>query len=202
MNFVKIKLLVITLVMFAANSAFAALSYNVSVDTSAYDTTNGYLFFTYIPVNALDSTATVSNFKTDFSRLVASPEIQIDATSGNVTGQLPGTVTFQNLGGLNDYTHGITFGKPLSFDLTLANLVNGSAIGTSTFSLTLQDSNFNDLAKLFTVDLNADGIATSVVLDNSAIVTATPIPAAFWLLGSGLMGLVGMRRRKPEFMPV
>ena len=196
MNFLKITLLVIALVMFAANSAFASLSYNVSVDTSAYDTTNGYLFFTYVPVNALDSTATVSNFQTDFSRLAFSPETQIDATAGNVTGQLPGSVTFTNLGGLNDYTHGITFGKPLSFDLTLANLVNGSALGTSTFSLTLQDANFNDLAKLFTVDLNADGTAATVVLDNAATVTPTPIPAAFWLLGSGLMGLVGMRRRK------
>jgi hypothetical protein len=195
MNFLKIKLLVVALIMFAANSAFASLSYNVSVDTSAYNTTNGYLFFTYIPVNALDSTATVSNFQTDFSRLAASPETQIDATAGNVTGQLPGTVTFNNLGGLNDYTHGITFGKPLSFDLTLANLVNGSATGTSTFSLTLQDSNFNDLAKLFTVDLNANGTATPVVLDNKATVTPTPIPAAFWLLGSGLMGLVGIRRK-------
>ncbi|NVN98839.1 MAG: VPLPA-CTERM sorting domain-containing protein [Geobacteraceae bacterium] len=27
-------------------------------------------------------------------------------------------------------------------------------------------------------------------------VTATPIPAAAWLLGSGLLGLVGVRRRK------
>jgi hypothetical protein len=195
MNFLKIKLLVIAVIMFAASSAFASLSYNVSVDTSAYNTTNGYLFFTYIPVNALDSTATVSNFQTDFSRLAFSPETQIDATAGNVTGQLPGSVTFKNLGGMNDYTHGITFGKPLSFDLTLANAANGSAIGTSTFSLILQDSNFNDLAKLFTVDLNANGTATPVVLDNSTTVTPTPIPAAAWLLGSGLMGLVGLRRR-------
>ena len=196
MNFLKIKLLIITVIMFAANSAFASLSYNVSVDTSAYDTTNGYLFFTYVPVNALDSTATVSNFQTDFSRLAASPEAQIEETPGTVTGQLPGPVTFNNLGGLNDYTHGITFGKPLSFDLTLANLVDGSAIGTSTISLTLQDANFTDLAKLFTIDLNADGTAATVVLDNSATVTPTPIPAAFWLLGSGLAGLVGVRRRK------
>jgi len=32
-------------------------------------------------------------------------------------------------------------------------------------------------------------------LDN-VDVTPTPIPAAFWLLGSGLMGLAGIRRRK------
>jgi len=34
-------------------------------------------------------------------------------------------------------------------------------------------------------------------LDNVDVeATPTPIPAAFWLLGSGLMGLVGVRRRK------
>jgi hypothetical protein len=29
-------------------------------------------------------------------------------------------------------------------------------------------------------------------------VTPTPIPAAAWLLGSGLLGLVGIRRRKEK----
>lgn len=35
-------------------------------------------------------------------------------------------------------------------------------------------------------------LKSGVFLDN---VSATPIPGAFWLLGSGLLGLVGMRRR-------
>ena len=33
-------------------------------------------------------------------------------------------------------------------------------------------------------------------LNGSMILTAVPLPAAFWLLGSGLMGLVALSRRK------
>jgi hypothetical protein len=45
-----------------------------------------------------------------------------------------------------------------------------------------------------TIDVNPNG---AVVTNNSGVVTAnaTPIPAAAWLLGSGLMGLVGIRRK-------
>lgn len=39
---------------------------------------------------------------------------------------------------------------------------------------------------------NADG---STTISSNAPVTTTPIPAAFYLMGSGLMGLVGLRRR-------
>jgi hypothetical protein len=47
------------------------------------------------------------------------------------------------------------------------------------------------------VDDNAVNISPDQVigLDN-VNVTATPIPAAAWLLGSGLLGLVGMRRKQ------
>jgi hypothetical protein len=40
-----------------------------------------------------------------------------------------------------------------------------------------------------------DGTATTQILASEASATPTPIPAAAWLLGSGLMGLVGIRRR-------
>jgi hypothetical protein len=46
---------------------------------------------------------------------------------------------------------------------------------------------------------SAVGVQTLTLLtnaDGSTTVNATPIPAAAWLLGSGLMGLVGLRRRK------
>ena len=42
-----------------------------------------------------------------------------------------------------------------------------------------------------TIDTNANGSTTIT----TAPITATPIPAAFYLMGSGLMGLVGLRRR-------
>ena len=45
-----------------------------------------------------------------------------------------------------------------------------------------------------TVDLNANGAVVNN-LSSQVAVAATPIPAAVWLLGSGLMGLAGIRRR-------
>ncbi|HUJ16751.1 MAG TPA: VPLPA-CTERM sorting domain-containing protein [Nitrospirota bacterium] len=48
---------------------------------------------------------------------------------------------------------------------------------------------------LFTVDLSDNGAATTNIMASQANVTPTPIPAVAWLLGSGLMGLAGIRRR-------
>jgi hypothetical protein len=45
--------------------------------------------------------------------------------------------------------------------------------------------------KVLDLTTNADGSTTI----NAAPTAATPIPAAAWLLGSGLMGLFGMRRK-------
>jgi len=45
-----------------------------------------------------------------------------------------------------------------------------------------------------TIDLNSNGAVVNN-LSNQTSVAQTPIPAAGWLLGSGLMGLAGIRRR-------
>jgi hypothetical protein len=46
---------------------------------------------------------------------------------------------------------------------------------------------------------NSKGVSAATINTNfdgsTTIVTATPIPAAFYLMGSGLLGLVGLRRR-------
>ncbi|RNC65608.1 MAG: VPLPA-CTERM sorting domain-containing protein [Desulfuromonadales bacterium] len=200
MNFLKIKLLVIAIVMFAASSAFAALSYDVTIDTSFLNNTNGYLYFQYGGLNAVDSTATLHAF-TGGTLAAANSTAVVDGTA--VSGTLPGTVVFANTNGTNDYNHGITFGSNLKFSLAFAApAFGGTSGGSSTFSLGLfqdetgQTSLLN--GTLFTIDLNNDGTAAAQVLSNEATVTPTPIPAAAWLLGSGLMGLVGIRRRKEK----
>jgi uncharacterized protein YuzE len=47
-------------------------------------------------------------------------------------------------------------------------------------------------------DVGAYGINTPgyFAMDNLNAVSAVPVPAAVWLLGSGLLGLIGMRRKK------
>lgn len=87
---------------------------------------------------------------------------------------------------------------------TLGNMLDDTQIGSS---LSSGDSSFDTLssgnyyAKVtgnatgtlgghYSVQMVADPIITSNVS------TVVPVPAAAWLLGSGLLGLVGMTRRK------
>ncbi len=44
-------------------------------------------------------------------------------------------------------------------------------------------------------DANGDPLA-AITTSGSVTVTAVPVPAAVWLLGSGLLGLIGVARRK------
>jgi hypothetical protein len=208
MNFLKIKLLVIAVIMFAASSAFASLGFDVTVDTSAFIGQEGYLYYQYTPVNAVDSTVTLSNFTMDGSGLHASPASQ----AGSVSGALYATptVSFANTYGTNDYNHGVNeFANKFTFSLAFSSPTpGGTPGGSSTFSLGLfQDvdgytpllnaSGINNSVPgtLFTIDLNNNGTTSVQTLASEATVTATPIPAAFWLLGSGLAGLVGLRRK-------
>jgi len=202
MKLMKFKLLVIALVMFAASSAFASLGYDVTIDTKGFSSQSGSLYFQFNAVtdDALQAYATISNFTTNG---VLAPDV-LYATAGSVTGNLGGgSVTMENAGILNEYLHGITFGDSLSFHLQLSGAAvdkpNSAVTGGSTFSLSLYDAaGYNPLwvssdpvnGTVYALNLNPDGTANNV--------TPTPIPGAVYLLGSGLMGLVGIRRRKQE----
>ncbi|MGO9952491.1 MAG: NF038129 family PEP-CTERM protein [Dissulfurispiraceae bacterium] len=204
MKLVKLQLFVIALALLIAGSAFASLSYDITVDTSSMAGTNGYLYLQYNPFNnAVASTATVSLFTMNGGSLGA--QDTVDVVNGSaVTGTLPASVTFANTNSVNDYNQAITFGNSLSFLLSLNSTPGAPALGVSTFSLGLfADAagstpliNVNDpniAGTGGTVNLFNNGSATAQSMDSS--VTVTPIPAAAWLLGSGLMGLVGIRRK-------
>jgi hypothetical protein len=200
MNFLKIKLLVIAIIMFAASSAFASLSYNINIDTNSLNGQDGYLYLQYAGLNAVNSTATVANFSTNGALASTSSTSVVDGSA--VFGQLPGNVVFANTNGTNDYNHAIHFGTNLNFNLLFAaNNFGAPAGGSSTFSLGLfsDEGGLAPLATstgtLFTIDLNNNATTTVQTLANGVTATPTPIPAAFWLLGSGLFGLVGIRRR-------
>ncbi|MGD0584977.1 MAG: NF038129 family PEP-CTERM protein [Oryzomonas sp.] len=208
MNFLKIKLLVIAAIIFAASSAFASMSYDVMVNTSSLANTSGYLYFAYVNTNGTSSTATVSNIVTD--GLLGAQDTLDVANGSAVTGTLPGNVVFASTYDINDYNHAITFGNMLDFSLTFSNpAAGGSPTDGSTFSLALYADaggntplfngagvNNSTPGTVFTATLLNNGTASAQVLDGSTEVTPTPIPAAAYLLGSGLMGLFGIRRRK------
>ena len=98
------------------------------------------------------------------------------------------------------YAYQDTFESWSSLTLTVEGYNNGSFIGSSVFDLS-STSYTNFSANLLGVDeirfLN-DGVSTYRywLADNFLIETSTvPAPAAFWLFSSGLVGLIGMRKK-------
>jgi hypothetical protein len=197
MKLSRLLILSLVFVLIAAGSVFSAPVYNVSVDTSSLNGMEGYLYFQYVPVNAAGSAAMVSNFSG--GTLAPAPSSNV-VDSSAVTGYLPGTVTFANTNGINDYNHGITFGNSLSFLLSFAEpLLGGLPGGSSTFSLGLfKDEGGSEPilgGTLLASNLMNDGSVSNQIFANQA--SASPVPEAgtLWLLGSGLAGLVGVSRK-------
>lgn len=127
--------------------------------------------------------------------------------NGVVTGPLGVSSSFRVRVDANQgYLGGIVStvnGSHRTTEISLASLVDGSASsvtqnlffnshGRSTSTLDEHGNTITIPAQTFgaivaTISTNADGSTT--------ITTPTPIPAAAWLMGSGLIGMVGFRRR-------
>ena len=206
MKFMKLQLLIITLVVLVASSAFASLGYDVTVDTSSLITSTGYLYLEYTTGvnNTSTSTATVQNFATD-GLLGATVPSTLTNGGKYVTGTLPGAVSFTSGHSdafTSDYTQAITFGNNFHFSLLLPDGTASNAESNLSLWLSANADGSGPLkttdGMLLDITLNANGTATAVVADAGTTATPTPIPAAAWLLGSGLMGLVGFRRRNQK----
>jgi hypothetical protein len=200
MKFMKLKLLIIALFVFTASSAFATpVYYNVSIDTSSLSGSDGYLYFQYIPVNGADSTATIPYYSG--GSLAPARSSEVDGSA--VTGLLPGVVTFANTNAVNDYNQGITFGDGIYFQVLFSTPApDGILGGSSTFSLGLFQDEFGTIplltgdGTLFTTDLMNDGTTSASVFASGASVKYVPEVGTLWLLGPGLLGLLGIRRIK------
>jgi|SRR5208282_4585635 len=193
MKFLNIKLLVIAVCMFAASSAFADFSYDFSVNTSSINGTAGYIDLQFNPgISSTGSaSATITNFTSDATLGTATP------SGSSVTGTLPSTVTINNTSttGYNDYLQALTFGNTINFVVDLSGATGNSFAvsflnSTQTAAL-LTNDNVNGYAA--TVDVNPNGAVVNNLSSQTNVVT--PIPAAAYLLGSGLIGLVGIRRK-------
>jgi len=97
---------------------------------------------------------------------------------------------------------GYTFG---SMDIKAFDAANGQV-----WSTTVNLADYTDWASWLPVDVSTDAVSKIIFygpdnygftffpsIDNLVIneAAAAPIPAAVWLLGSGLLGLVGLRRK-------
>ena len=142
----------------------------VSVNTSSINGTAGSLDFNFNPGTFVSQSASLQilNFSSD-GALAGSP-----ATFGDVSGSLPGTLTFDN-GTLNDYFEGFTFGTVLKFDVSLYGPALSSPDGISTSGSSFGFSMFSDPAgttPALTSDL-VDGIALSVNVNMDGSTTLT-----------------------------
>jgi hypothetical protein len=192
----------VALVWFAAGPAAAAVVYNVTVDTSSVSGQTGYLDFQFNPGNVTTQPATAQIL--NFSGGTIGPP---PSTNGNVTGNLPNTVTIVNSTALNEVFQGFTYGSTFSFTLVLSGPAidspNGTANAGSTFGLGLYDAgqipiltNQGALSGFAgTVDINLNGTTTATAFPRSpaggpSVMTLVQAPASIPTLnGSGLVAL-------------
>jgi len=181
-------------------SAFADLSFNVSVDTSSLSGQSGYLDFQFNPGDstALPATAAVALFQT-----VGGVLVQPAILTGDAAGSLPGTLTLDNGTAFNDAFQGFTFGSSFNFTVTLSGPAVDSPGGTvgSAFASSLYASDgmtplltIDPNGSVATINLNANGTASAETFPQSptddtpaAIVTpnaVTPVPEPSTLLAA------------------
>jgi len=204
----KTTFLLLALLFGAVGSAMAdGLTYDVTVDTSGIAGTSGSLDFQFNPGPLVTQAADlqIQNFASDGT--LGSPIL-----SGDAGGALPGTVSFDNGGGFNDYFTGFTYGSTLSFLVKLYGPAVTSPDGISTSGSEFAFSMFSDAGGTLpvltsdsvngyalTAGINLDGTATitnsSSQLTITTPVTAAPEPSTLLLLGLGLASLVFSRRK-------
>lgn len=189
----------------AASSSLALagpVAYHVEIDTSQFSGT-GFLDFAFIAGNspAPGASAVLSNFSGAFGAL-ASQE-------GNVSGSLPGTLTFGNSGAYNDWFHNVTLGGKFGFNIVFGGdfLNTAGNVGT-TFGVGLLDAtatsylgNANGNLLQFELTPLNGGLPASIAGSTYAsIASISAVPeASEWMMLTGGLALIGfaLRRRQP-----
>lgn len=188
-------MLVICAGLFA--SIASAQSYLITVDTSELAGTEGYVNFQFNPADLTAPAAEASILQwLGSTTLLDAPLVE-----GNVAGALPGTVTINNGTAFNDYFQASQFGTAFSFIVQFSGNVTPGSLGTS-FALALYAADgFTPLltddvsGSLVRFELASAGI--DYLANSSAVqVTPVPLPAAAWLLLSGIVTLAGAGRSR------
>ena len=178
------------------------LGYRVEIDTRQFSGA-GFLDFAFIAGNspAPGATATLSNFSGAFGAL-ASQE-------GNVSGSLPGTLTFGNSGAYNDWFHNVTLGGKFGFNIVFGgDFLHTAGNAGTTFGVGLLDA--SGMAYLGNVDGNLvqfeltplNGFIPASIAGSTyaGIASISAVPeASEWMMLTGGLALIGLalRRRQP-----
>jgi hypothetical protein len=196
---------------FAKWAAAGPITYDVTVDTSSISGTAGALDFNFASTStplAEAASLQVLGF-TGSGTLAGTPSL-----TGDVAGNLPATVTFDNATSNNDYFEGFTFGSSLSFQVSLYGPALSSPNGLSPNGSSFQFSMFSNAAgsvpvlttdttfgEAFTISVNPDG-STTVVNNSTAFTGISPVesgvpePTTWTLVGAAMAGLWVWRARQ------
>ncbi len=212
-----------TLLLFTASVASADIIYDVTVDTSSISGTSGSLDFNFNPGPLVTEEASLQilDFSSNGTLEDCASNVQGYCNTGDVTGTLPSTLTFDNGvdsgSGFNDYFTGFTYGATLSFVVDLsgpaitspnpAMYTSGSTFAFSMFSdaAGMTPALTNDLVDGFaaTIDVDPDGSTTVNNFSSETTVSpvtvpssAVPEPSGLPLLAMFILGVVYLRHRR------
>lgn len=187
-------------------SAFASLN-GLKWNVVAADSTGGTAVGGQRYLSTTNATlATVKNAKnSNLTTGMSSVDNYINAS--NARGTQGGTSSSTAINGSNTAVAAEGFAY---FQNGFANWISNTTfdstalVGGSLGFVSMQASSTNGLSKISATQFGSvDGVATWTLASNGdlsysvpAPVSAVPVPAALWLLGSGLIGMVGVARRK------
>ena len=187
----------------ATSSALAdAITYDVTVDTASISGTAGSLDLNFNPGPLATQAASLQilDFTTDGSLAENCP-----CGTGDVTGQLPATLMFDNGAGFNDYFDGFTYGSTLSFEVSIYGPALTTPDGSSTSGSTFAFSMFSDAAGTipvlttdvaegfaFTANANLDGTTdiNNLSLETTVQAANAPEPSTIVAIPLLILGLL------------
>ena len=204
----RLQLLAVLIAASIAPAARAGVVYNIHIDSTPVIATTGWLDIQFNPgaVSWQDATATIAGFSSDATLLVSASPLSPD-NFGDVSGQLPSTVTFHNTSAFNDYFQRVIFGA--AFDFTLA--LSGDAVdtpapgyfsGSSLSAAFYADDQATPLMAgppLFQVDILSGGgidITNNDPVHVTIDAAGVPEPSTFWLGGCLLAVGASLKRAR------